>query len=495
MNIIAMLNPTPETTSREKAAQEARQILRLFRCSMCCKFLNDPITLSCGTSYCRQCLKARVIHTSYTPATALRFTCPINTPNCRHNQPHLLGGLKGDVTLHNLTDICRKLVSDYFPSLIEDDCEEDDDDDDDDDDDGDFRVLGAYMKSNSDDELPIARPSEYGWNISPEVFNTLKNLMLPELDCKVCTEIFIDPITTPCGHTFCKSCITRSLDHSDKCPLCRHPLTNYAFFQHHPINKTIHNLLQSFYTELCKQRQTALEHELYHNMQETPIFVCSLVFPRMPCFIHVFEPRYRLMIRRCLESRQRRFGMVLPDRNGQGYCDYGTMLEIRSIEFLPDGRSLIETIGSYRFRVIERGMRDGYHVGKIERIDDLDPEEEEELERKAIARAQLNNANPNNPRIEEPTTAELIATAREFIESLRNGSAWILQRLNSTYGEMPDNPAGFSFWVATVIPIDPFEKAKLLEIRSVRERLKLINYWINQLRRQWWFARGGCTIS
>jgi Lon protease-like protein len=350
------------------------------------------------------------------------------------------------------------------------------------------------MKSNSDDEL-LTTSTEYGWTMSPEVFNSIKNMMLPELDCKVCTEIFVDPITTPCGHTFCKSCITRSLDHSDKCPLCRHPLTNYTYFQHHPINMSIFNLLQSFYSELYSQRQAALEHELYHNMQETPIFVCSLVFPRMPCFIHVFEPRYRLMIRRCLESRQRRFGMVLSDRNGQGYRDYGTMLEIRSIEFLPDGRSLIETVGSYRFRVIERGMRDGYNVGKVERIDDLDPEQEEELERKAISRAQLNNADANNPRMEEPTTAELIATAREFIESLRNGSApWILQRLNSAYGEMPDNPAGFSFWVASVIPVDESEKSKLLEIRSVRERLKLINSWINQLREQWWFARG-CSIS
>lgn len=29
----------------------------------------------------------------------------------------------------------------------------------------------------------------------------------------------------------------------------------------------------------------------------------------MPCPLHVFEPRYRLMIRQCMESGRRQFGM------------------------------------------------------------------------------------------------------------------------------------------------------------------------------------------
>ena len=33
-----------------------------------------------------------------------------------------------------------------------------------------------------------------------------------------------------------------------------------------------------------------------------PIFVCSLALPHAPCPLHIFEPRYRLMIRRALES-------------------------------------------------------------------------------------------------------------------------------------------------------------------------------------------------
>jgi Lon protease-like protein len=43
------------------------------------------------------------------------------------------------------------------------------------------------------------------------------------------------------------------------------------------------------------------------------------------------------------------------------------MLEIKSIQMLPDGRSMVETMGSYRFKVLEKGSLDGYTVGRTER--------------------------------------------------------------------------------------------------------------------------------
>ena len=41
------------------------------------------------------------------------------------------------------------------------------------------------------------------------------------------------------------------------------------------------------------------------------MFVCTLALPRMPCPLHIFEPRYRLMVRQCMESGLRQFGMVM----------------------------------------------------------------------------------------------------------------------------------------------------------------------------------------
>lgn len=33
--------------------------------------------------------------------------------------------------------------------------------------------------------------------------------------------LFYHPVTTPCGHTFCRGCLYRSLDYSNGCPLCK----------------------------------------------------------------------------------------------------------------------------------------------------------------------------------------------------------------------------------------------------------------------------------
>ena len=44
-----------------------------------------------------------------------------------------------------------------------------------------------------------------------------------ELKCGICLELFQDPRSLPCLHTFCQKCLQRSLNenHSLKCPVCR----------------------------------------------------------------------------------------------------------------------------------------------------------------------------------------------------------------------------------------------------------------------------------
>jgi Lon protease-like protein len=59
--------------------------------------------------------------------------------------------------------------------------------------------------------------------------------------------------------------------------------------------------------------------------------------------------------------------MIMPPKAGYPPVDYGTILEIRSVQMLAHGRSMVETWGSARFRILERGLLDGYMVGRIER--------------------------------------------------------------------------------------------------------------------------------
>lgn len=41
------------------------------------------------------------------------------------------------------------------------------------------------------------------------------------LQCSVCCEYFTQPVSVPCGHTFCKDCILQALEVNPGCPLCR----------------------------------------------------------------------------------------------------------------------------------------------------------------------------------------------------------------------------------------------------------------------------------
>ncbi|WWD17561.1 hypothetical protein CI109_102002 [Kwoniella shandongensis] len=384
------------------------------------------------------------------------------------------------------------------------------------------------------------------------------------LECDVCALLLYEPVTTPCQHSFCSKCLSRSLDHSSRCPVCRQDLPSFAFFQDHAVNKVLVTILKTAFPAEYAERQAAIERDERDARLDTPIFVCTLAFPGMPTILHVFEPRYRLMIRRCIESTNPRFGMVLPARGTgaptlQGVMEYGTMLEIQSVQMLPDGRSMVETVGIHRFKLLEKGNLDGYTVGRIERIDDVSPEEEIVMEREAVSAravalaalaaaaststttttsptppAAANTASgaslvpsipPNVPGAVNPlafggsngitsgpvdfatlasqamstassgtsiddtpeTTEELMTICRAFIDQLRSGSApWLLQRLNNTYGVMPEDPSEFSYWMALVMPIDEYEKARLLPIRSPRLRLKLIVHWVESLRSSWW---------
>lgn len=46
------------------------------------------------------------------------------------------------------------------------------------------------------------------------------------------------------------------------------------------------------------------------------------------------------------------------------------LLQVRDVKFFPDGRSVVDTIGVSRFKVLKHGQRDGYHTAKIEYLED-----------------------------------------------------------------------------------------------------------------------------
>lgn len=59
-----------------------------------------------------------------------------------------------------------------------------------------------------------------------EVPNDLLNR--DDFDCSLCYRLLYEPVTTPCGHVFCRRCLDRCLDHRNVCPLCKSSLVEVS---------------------------------------------------------------------------------------------------------------------------------------------------------------------------------------------------------------------------------------------------------------------------
>ena len=85
------------------------------------------------------------------------------------------------------------------------------------------------------------------------------------------------------------------------------------------------------------------------GVMELPLFPLNVVlFPGQTLPLHIFEPRYRIMIQRCIELNQP-FGVVLVDDENSSPHTIGTAARITQVERLPDGRMNILTVGVERF--------------------------------------------------------------------------------------------------------------------------------------------------
>ncbi|WVZ24586.1 hypothetical protein V8G54_003130 [Vigna mungo] len=47
----------------------------------------------------------------------------------------------------------------------------------------------------------------------------------PALDCPICMAAFEEPMSTRCGHIFCRGCINTAIAAQGKCPTCRKKVT------------------------------------------------------------------------------------------------------------------------------------------------------------------------------------------------------------------------------------------------------------------------------
>ncbi|KAL6481533.1 hypothetical protein MHYP_G00096130 [Metynnis hypsauchen] len=281
-----------------------------------------------------------------------------------------------------------------------------------------------------------------------------------DMECSLCMRLFYEPVATPCGHTFCLKCLERCLDHNPNCPLCKENLSEYLSTRGYNKTFLMEELLQRYLSEELEERRKIHEEEMKElsNLNvEVPIFVCTMAFPTIPCPLHVFEPRYRLMIRRAMETGTKQFGMCISDEL-KGFADYGCMLEVRDVKFFPDGRSVVDTIGVSRFKVLTHGQRDGYNTAKIEYLEDKKVEGEELTELLKL-----------HDSVYDQATA--------WFTSLKdNMKSQILSHFGHLPAKDPDpqgNPSGpaWCWWLLAVLPLESRAQLTILAMTSLKDRL------------------------
>ncbi|MFZ2359935.1 MAG: LON peptidase substrate-binding domain-containing protein [Anaerolineae bacterium] len=199
--------------------------------------------------------------------------------------------------------------------------------------------------------------------------------------------------------------------------------------------------------------QESQKHDLEQSQTTVtlPLFPLRLVlFPGQVLPLHIFEPRYRLMINQCVEKEEP-FGVVLmrddtPDwreYNGDLELPYqvGTTAHIQRMERLADGRLNIITLGLHRFRVRSLRFDMPFLQGEVESF----------------------------PMEGAPAPQDTKAVSR-----LLPGYIKQLSRvLNSDIdlGEAPDDPHTLAFVTAAALQLPWDEKQSLLETPDLPQLL------------------------
>ena len=202
---------------------------------------------------------------------------------------------------------------------------------------------------------------------------------------------------------------------------------------------------------------------------ELPLFPLNVVlFPGAELPLHIFEPRYRLMISECYEQ-EKPFGVVLAQPESEILQEepysVGTMAEIEALDRLEDGRMNLIVKGTQRFRILSQHREKPYLSAIVERYEDI-------VEPKQLLVVHANHA-------------------RNLFDSY-------LQILLEVVGKeqiefnLPADPEELSHFIAYFLDVQDEQKQRFLELTSTQQRLR---EEVDVLRKEVPFMREILTMS
>ncbi|MES1906947.1 MAG: hypothetical protein MHM6MM_000161 [Cercozoa sp. M6MM] len=201
-----------------------------------------------------------------------------------------------------------------------------------------------------------------------------------DFNCSLCLGLLFDPITTPCGHTFCRECIHRALQRRKRCPLCRSRCRIDALT--HATNAVLLSLLETHFAAAYERRAKQSTVRRLKKEERFGVFLSEDFFAIGRAFVlHLYERRYRSLATLAMDNSQQ--FLVMPNWARSDSVGVGLLCRIRHLRVLPDGRVWTNSIAERR--VVVCGLRHeadqhGLCTAKIVECPDqpLLPNEEEE---------------------------------------------------------------------------------------------------------------------
>jgi uncharacterized protein len=175
----------------------------------------------------------------------------------------------------------------------------------------------------------------------------------------------------------------------------------------------------------------------------------TVLFPHAVLPLHIFEERYRALVETCLRG-DGRFGVVLIERGyevggGDTRFDVGTVARIVEAARTPDGRYLLATVGTERFRIKKWLDDDPFPRAEI----DVIGEPKRVASDAAARRAEV-----------QKLLGRVLAMSAELGERSAPVDA----------AQLDDDPVRASFEAAAVAPIGPLDAQRLLEVDDPKLR-------------------------
>jgi ATP-dependent Lon protease len=175
--------------------------------------------------------------------------------------------------------------------------------------------------------------------------------------------------------------------------------------------------------------------------------------------LHIFEPRYRMLLRTVMQE-DRRFGIIRWDPQNQRMAEVGCCAEILHCQTQDDDRSNIVTMGQQRFRVLDIVREAPFRVGLVSWIQDEVDQSRDDLD-------------------------QLAANVGQALRDVVELTGKLVGKPTPLPSDLPDLPRELSFWIGAHLggPVADHQQA-LLEMTDTAERLQQEYELLDHTRRQ-----------